>query len=110
MNLINNTIRTYSTEWITNPWTGKAIKNMKLGNNSIQRMNTNSFPKKLLTNPWSGKYIKCSLSGITYINSNYFGKNTKPDLKHLMSISKYEKLNYKPKRPILFNSLSQISM
>ena len=103
INLISKTIRMYSTDLITNPWTGKVIKSMTLSKNSIKTMNKNYFPSKFSLNT-EFKYTTCTLTGGKTYNKN----NTKPDLKHLMSISKYE--NYKPKRTLLFNSLSQISV
>ena len=108
MNLISNTIRKYSTQCITNPWTGKAIKNTRLSSSdSMTTINENYFPSKITLDTES-QYTTCSLTG-GKIRNNYLYEN---NFKHLMSISKDEILNNKTKRtlPLLLNSLSQITV
>ena len=108
MNLISNTIRKYSTQCITNPWTGKAIKNTRLSSSdNMTTINENYFPSKI-TLDTELQYTICSLTGGKIYNSHLY----KDSVKHLMSISKDEKLNNKTKRrlPLLLNSLSQITV
>ena len=78
MNFFTRTLFRFNTRFIntiTNPFSGKKIKNLKLNSLNLDILSTHIFKKEYLTNPITGKQfrkIEATEDNIANISKNFF--------------------------------------